>query len=229
MNGFSQILLGSERFHQIAITTLSKWGGPDQLSARPDRSGQFRPADAKFGGGVRLEGLQAEHGELVTDVVDPGCVLAWQEITLGDEEGCESGPPGAIPRSLSDRGFGSVNCLDRGIEVDPRAREAKANRTATVNRFRSEHPSKLRKEGIESGVHNRGVRFTPEGLGQLVAGYGPVPIDDQIGEEQPTLATGYPTVQTLPVVLDDEGPTDLYAHLARGRQGHSNILAIRCR
>ncbi len=190
MDGFSQILLSRERFHQIAITTLSKWGGPDQLSARPDRSRQFRPANAKFGGGVSLEGLQAEHGELVTDVVDPGCVLAWQEITLGDEEGCESRPPGAIPRSLSDRAFGSVNCLDRGIEVDPRAREAKANRTATVNRFRSEHPSKLRKEGIESGVHNRGVRFTPEGLGQFLAGYEPVPIDDQIGEEQPTLATG---------------------------------------
>jgi predicted small metal-binding protein len=223
-----QIVLGRERFHEIAVTTFSKGGEAGQLSPRSDGPGQFGTPDTELSCGIGLERLQAEHGKLMSDVIDPGRVFAGKESALGDEEGRESRSPCADPRSLGYRGFGSMNCLDRSFEVHPRVWEAKPHGTASVDRICSEHPSKLRQERVDSGVYDSGVRLTPQRLGQLFTGYEPVSIHDQVGEEEPTLAAGNPTVKTLPVVLDDKRPAQLYAHPGRGRRGHTNILAIRC-
>jgi hypothetical protein len=54
-----------------------------------------------------------------------------------------------------------------------------------------------------------------------------VPVDDQIGEQQPALAAGQKGIQPLAATLEDQRPADLDPHRVRGRHGHVNILALR--
>jgi predicted small metal-binding protein len=53
-----------------------------------------------------------------------------------------------------------------------------------------------------------------------------VAVDRQIAEEHASLASGQAALQTLAATLDDERTAQLDTGDARGRQGHSNIVAI---
>ena len=53
-------------------------------------------------------------------------------------------------------------------------------------------------------------------------------IDDQVSKQQRALPAGQQSIQPLSIALDRQRPADLNPHGPRGRQGHVNILAIRC-
>jgi len=54
-----------------------------------------------------------------------------------------------------------------------------------------------------------------------------VAVNDEVGEQQPALASGQARLKPLAVALDSKRPADLDAQGVSGRQGHANILAIR--
>jgi predicted small metal-binding protein len=55
-----------------------------------------------------------------------------------------------------------------------------------------------------------------------------VPVDHEVGEEQPTLAPGQHSVEPLPVTLDGQRAADLDAQRQRVRRRlHAHILALR--
>jgi hypothetical protein len=55
------------------------------LTASPNRGCELGSANAEARRGVALESAQAQQGELVANVVDPGSVLASREVAFTDE------------------------------------------------------------------------------------------------------------------------------------------------
>ena len=55
----------------------------------------------------------------MADLINPGRVLAGKEVPLGHEQGGERWPPRPRPVLLGNRGFGPVDGLDGGFQVDP--------------------------------------------------------------------------------------------------------------
>jgi len=53
-----------------------------------------------------------------------------------------------------------------------------------------------------------------------------VPVDDEVGEQQPPLTSGQEGVEALTVAFDGQWPADLDAQRVRC-QGHPNMMAIR--
>ena len=164
----------------------------------------------------------------MADLVDPWGIFAGKEVALGHEQCGERWPPRPGPVLLGDRGFSPVDGLGGGFQVDPGIRQAQPDRGASVHGISAEDPAQLGQQRVEPGIDRGGVGFAPQGFGHLVAGNVAVPVDDQVGEQQPALAAGQPGVQPLAVALDGQRPADLDPHRARGSQGHANILAICC-
>ena len=117
--------------------------------------------------------------------------------------------------------------LGGGFEVDPGIGQAQPERGAPVHGIGAEDPAQLGQQRVEPGVDRGGVGLSPQRLGQLVPGDLAMPVDDQVGEQQPALAAGQAALQTLAVALDGQRPADLDAHRVRRRQGHANIVALR--
>jgi hypothetical protein len=125
----------------------------------------------------------------VTDLVDPLSVLARQKAALGNEESCQRRPPRPPPVKLRDRGLGPVNGLGGSFQIDPRPRQVQPQCRAPVHRICAENAPQLRHQRVEPAVDRCGIGLAPQGLGHLVAGDLPVPVDDQVGEQQPALAS----------------------------------------
>jgi hypothetical protein len=122
--GLGQVVLGGQRPHQVAVPALAQRGQPGELPPGPDGRGQLGPAQAQPGGGVTLQGTQPQLGELVADLVDPGCVLTGQEAPFRDEQRGQRRPPRPPPVLLGDRGLGPVDGLGCGLQVDPDSGQA---------------------------------------------------------------------------------------------------------
>ena len=80
--------------------------------------------------------------------------------------------------------------LGGGFEIDPGIGQAQPDRGASVHGVGAEDPAQLGQQRVEPGIDRGGVGFAPQGLGQLVAGDLAVAVDDQVGEQQPSLAAG---------------------------------------
>src|ERR1700736_673022 len=76
VEGFGQVVLGGEGLHEVAVAAFPEGSEADELPAGPDRGGELGSADAQPGCRVALQGAQAEHRQLVADLVDPGGFLA---------------------------------------------------------------------------------------------------------------------------------------------------------
>ena len=167
----------------------------------------------------------------MADLVDPGGVFAGEEAALGYEQRGERRPPRSRPVLLGDRGFGSVDGLGGGFEVDPGIGQAQPDRGAAVHGVGAEDPAQLGQQRVQPGIDRGRIGFSPQGLGQLVAGDLAVAVDDQVREQQPALAAGQARIQPLAVALDGQRSADLDPHAGAGtprsRQHLGNTLSIK--
>ena len=114
-----------------------------------------------------------------------------------------------------------------GFEVDPGVGQAQPQGGAAVHGVGAEDPAQLGQQRVQPGIDGGRVGFSPQRLGQFVAGDLAVAVDDQVGEEEPALAAGQPGSSRWPSRSMASGPADLDSHRVLGRQGHANILARR--
>ena len=90
----------------------------------------------------------------------------------------------------------------------------------------AEGAAHLGQQGVQSGLARRRTTARPQRLDQLVAGDRPVPVDDQVGDQQPALPAGQLAVQPRAAPFDDQRPADLDPQRLDRRQGHANIFPI---
>ncbi len=199
--GFGQVVLGGQSLHEEAVAAFSEGGEPDQLATGPDCCCQLGSPDPESRGRIALEGLQAQHGELVANLVDPGGVLAWEEASFGDEKGRQRGAPGSRPLLLGDGGLGPVDGVGGGFEVDPGV-EAKPQGGATIDGVRTEDPAQLGEQRVQPGVNGDRVGFSPQRLCQFVAGDLAMTVDDQISEKKSALAPRQAGLEALSIAFD---------------------------
>ena len=84
--GLRDVALDGEGAHEELVTAFSKGGQGDEFAAGPQGRWELGPTDAQPGGGVGFKGPNSKIGELVALIVDPGCLLSGQKLTLGDEQ-----------------------------------------------------------------------------------------------------------------------------------------------
>jgi hypothetical protein len=65
----------------------------------------------------------------------------------------------------------------------------------------------------------------PKGLYQSVSGGEPVPVEDEICEQESALAPWQAGLETLTIPFDDGRPAELDSRRWHRRQGHANILS----
>ena len=133
--------------------------------------------------------------------------------------------PGACPAALCDGGFGAVDRLDGGFEVNPGIRQVEPKGGASVDGAGAEDAAQLGEERVEPGIDGGRVGFAPECFSHFVTGNVAVPVDDEVGEQQTPLTSGQEGVEALAVAFDGQLPADLDAQRVR-RQGHPNMMAI---
>ena len=102
--------------------------------------------------------------------------------------------------------------LRGGFQVDPGVGQAEPEGGAPVHGIGAQDPAQHGQQRVEPGVDRGRIGFTPQRLGQLVAGNVAVTIDHQVGEQQSALAAGQAGVQPLAVALDGQRPADLDPH-----------------
>ena len=111
--------------------------------------------------------------------------------------------------------------FDSCLEVDPRIGQVQLDRRAAVQGIDAKDPAQLGQEWIEPGVNGCGVRLVPQGVRQLLAGDPAVTIEDEIGEQEPPLASGEAGLPALTVVFDRERSADLDPQRIGGCRGHA--------
>jgi hypothetical protein len=211
VQGLSEVVLGGERLHEVAVAALSQGGEANELPAGPDGTCQLRSRDTQGCGCVAFEGADMKDIELVTDFVDPWGVLADEEVALGDEEGYQAWPPRSYPVVLGDRRLSTVDGLSRGFEINPRLRQIQPEGRTPVDSVGAEDAPELRQQRVEPGVYCGRVWLSPQRFSQLVSRDLAMAVDDEVGEQQPALAVGQACLKALVIALDHERPADLDA------------------
>ena len=163
----------------------------------------------------------------MADLIDPRSILAGQEVAPGHKQRGERRAPCPLPVLLGNRGFGPVNGLGGGFEIDPRIRQAQPQGGAPLHGIDAEGPPQLGQQRVEPGVDRGRVRLAPQRLGQLIAGDLAVPVDDQVGEQQPALRPGSSASSRWPSRSITSGP-QIWMRAGRAdAKVTPNILAIR--
>ena len=202
--GFGQIVLPRERFHEEPIAALSQWSDSDELPAGSYGARQLGSADAQPAGGIALEGADVEEGQLVPDVVNPRGILSGEEVALGDEQCHEGGSPGTRPVLLGDGRLRAMNGLNGGFKIDPGVRQVQLQSRAPLDRVRPQDSAQFGQERIEPGNDRRGVGFSPQRLGDLASRSLAMTVDDQIREEEAALPTGQVPLDAPALALDNQ-------------------------
>jgi hypothetical protein len=119
-----------------------------------------------------------------------GCVFARQELPFGDEQRHERWTPGAFPVSERDLGLTSVHRLRGDFEIDACIGVQLQSQTCpTVEHPGSEELAQFGDQGIESGIRGRWSMLGPDGFDEFVATGGTVAFEDEVGEQEPPLAS----------------------------------------
>ena len=96
-------------------------------------------------------------------------------------------PPRVGPGPAGDGRLGSVDGLDRGLQIDPRVgREGKPHAAAALQR---DDASELREEGRQRGLGAGGLSVRPERLHELVALSRAPAVRGEVDEQEPALPT----------------------------------------
>lgn len=95
------------------------------------------------------------------------------------------------------------------LDIDPRRLEVQSDSGASLDAVGAEDPAQLRQQRVEARVHCGRVGFAPKRLGELVAGYRPVPVENEVDEEQSALAAGKFGIDPLAATVYDKRATDI--------------------
>jgi hypothetical protein len=183
----------------------------------PERRGVHRCPGGLLGGrglgaaepgadqGDRLECLDPQVGKLAALLVDPAGLQAGQQAAVGDGHRLLSRVPAGPPGAGVDRRARTREALAGGLPVDPGvARQLESKLAAAVETARSERLAQPREgRGEQSLAAAGGAVLGPECLDQLVAPHGPVAMQSQICEQQPSLAPWQASFQLL--AFPDDG------------------------
>jgi hypothetical protein len=88
-------------------------------------------------------------------------------------------------------------------------------RGAALHGVGAEDLAQLGQQRVKPGIDRGRAGFPPQGLGHLVARDLAVPVDDQVGEQQPALAAGQVSIHLLAAALGGQRPADVDTHRAR--------------
>ena len=153
------------------------------MPARADRGGELGSADAQPGYRVALQGAQAEHRQLVADLVNPRGVLAGRKPRSATNSAVSAGPHARAQSCWATEDSARWTASTAAS----RSTQAPGRHSRSVERpppCRPEDPAHLGQQRVEPGIDRGRVGFSPQRLGQLVAWHLAVAVDDQVGEEQ---------------------------------------------
>ncbi len=175
-----------ERQHQPAVARLPERSDLHEGSGRTLGRVQLRTADLETGVGSELQALLVCVPEAPAMLVEPGRVVASQQLSRRDVLDDSRRPPRRRPVAADDRSFRAVQRLAHGLDVDPGVvGQRQAELRPTVER---QETSKLGDERGHGRV-GRGGRLVPERFRELVSKDEAAAIQHQIRKDEPPLPT----------------------------------------
>ena len=143
-------------------------------------------------------------------LADPRRIFTGQELALGDEHGNEGRAPGLSPATKRDLRLGAVRGRCCGLHIDLSVRtQHQPQGCPAVDGSCAEKLAQLRDQRIEPDIGRRGELTWPDSFSQLVTAGEPLPVEDQVSEQQPALAARQTALQPLAVPFDDGRPAQL--------------------
>ena len=192
-------------------------------------SGQRGPAELGAGERERLQRLRPQVGEFGALAVDPRRLEPGQQAALGDLDGL----PGGLPRLLGRGRAGLAQARGRDLPVDPRVLgQVELELGATVQDARAERLAQARERRREQRlVRGRSALARPQRLRELVAADRPLPVQREIGEQEPALSSAQRVFEPPSLELHDESTAQLDAGRfphdhARNLSGSSVVCII---
>ena len=177
--------------HQQPVRGLAERRGGDRRARRLLCGAELAAALAQPGLGERLERAHAHGLQLAPALVDPRAVAVGEERLQVDDEHLARRLGGRGPVAGVDRRLGGDRGRGRDLDVDlDRPGRHEAQLGAAGERSLAERAAQLRQQRAERGLGRDGRALRPQQVDQLGPAAVTIAVEDEVREQQPTLAPG---------------------------------------